>query len=184
MIKVIGGNALVDAKFVLDKLRLGEKMKVADFGCGASGHFILPAANLVGKKGIVYAVDILKPVLETVNKRVKQENLTNIKTVWSDIEIFGATKIESGSLDVAMLMNTLYQSHKRAEIMREAIRTIKKEGKLAVVEWKNTASPFGPPVEERVDKGLLEATAKKLGLDLEEEFEAGPYHYGVIFSKL
>lgn len=181
---ITGGNALLDVNYILSKAQVGEKTRVADLGCGSSGHFVFPAARIVGKKGAVYAVDILKTNLENINKRARFESLDNIKTVWSDLEIFGATKIEAGSLDVAMLINTLYQTHKRAEIIRESLRMLKKNGKLFIVEWKNTSSPLGPPVEERVNIESLKNGARKLGLDLEEEFEAGQYHYGVIFTKL
>ena len=112
----------MDANLIFRKAEVSEKMKVADLGCGSSGHFVFPAARLVGKNGKVYAVDILKTVLESINKRTKQEGLDNIETVWSDLEIFGATKIESGSLDISLLINTLYQSNKRAEILRETAR--------------------------------------------------------------
>jgi len=183
MAALIGGNALIDANLIITKVRVGEKTKIADLGCGASGHFIFAAAKIVGKKGLVYAVDILKTVLETINKRAKIENYDNVKTIWSNLEIFGATKIESGSLDIALLINTLYQSHKRAEIMREAIRMLKQGGKLVVAEWKNMVTPFGPPAEERVKRDLLIVAAKKLGLHQEEEFEAGQYHDGLIFIK-
>lgn len=181
---VTGGNTLIDVNFILEKAQISEHMKVADLGCGVSGYFVFPSADLVGKKGKVFAVDILKIVLESVKKRVEQENLSNIQIIWSDLEVFGATKIEAGSLDVALLANTLYQSHRRAEIIREAVRMLKKGGKLVIVEWKNVAAPFGPPAEERVKKDLLEQGAKKLGLNLEEEFEAGQYHYGMIFNKM
>ncbi|MDD4901010.1 MAG: methyltransferase domain-containing protein [Patescibacteria group bacterium] len=180
---LIGGSSLVDANLIFSKAQIAEKSKVADLGCGSSGHFVFPAAKLVGKKGVVYAVDILRTALETINKRIRVENFTNIKTVWSNLEIFGATKIEAGSLDVAMLINTLYQSHKRAEILRESIRLLKKNGRLVVVEWKNVATPFGPPPEERVKKELVDAGVKKLGLSPEAEFEAGEYHYGLIYVK-
>jgi len=181
---LIGGNILIDANSLLAKVGVAEKMKVADLGCGSSGHFVFPAAALVGKKGIVYAVDILRTVLETINRRARAENLANIKTIWSNLEIFGATKMEAGSLDIALLINTLYQSHKRAEILRESIRLLKKDGKLVIVEWKNIAAPFGPPAEERVKKELVDNAAKKLGLKPEAEFEAGQYHYGLIYLKL
>ena len=180
----IGGNHLLDVNLILTKAQVEEKTKLADLGCGSSGHFVFPAAALVGKKGVVYAVDILRTALETINRRARAENLTNIKTIWSNLEIFGATKIESGSLDVALLINTLYQSHKHTEILRESIRLLKKAGRLVVVEWKNAAAPFGPPAEERVKKELLDNGAKKLGLHLEEEFIAGQYHYGLIYVKL
>ncbi|MDP2708820.1 MAG: methyltransferase domain-containing protein [bacterium] len=180
----IGGNTLIDVNLLLTKAGIEETMKVADLGCGSSGHFVFPTAALVGKKGIVYAVDILRTALETISKRARAENFANIKTIWSNLEIFGATKIEVGSLDVALLINTLYQSHKRAEILREAIRLLKKNGRLVIVEWKNTAAPFGPPAEERVKKDLLENASKKLGLGLGQEFEAGQYHYGLSYIKL
>jgi ubiquinone/menaquinone biosynthesis C-methylase UbiE len=180
----IGGSALIDANLILSKAGVEGKNKVADLGCGFAGHFVFPAAKAVGKKGLVYAVDILRTVLETVDKRARLENFSNIKTVWSNLEIFGATKIGDGSLDVAMLINTLYQSHKRAEILREAVRLLKKNGRLVVVEWKSIATPFGPPLEERVKKELVDIAAKKLGLKPEEEFAAGQYHYGLIYVKL
>ncbi|MDO8668304.1 MAG: class I SAM-dependent methyltransferase [bacterium] len=184
MLGPIGGSSLIDASLILSKARVGEKTKVADLGCGSSGHFVFPSSSLVGKKGVVYAVDILRTTLETINKRVRAENLANIKTIWSNLEIFGATKIEAGSLDVAMLINTLHQSHKRMEIIRESVRLIKKGGRLLVVEWKNIAAPFGPPPEERVEKDLVDNWAKKMGLSSDEEFEAGQYHYGLIYVKL
>lgn len=179
-----GGNVLLDVNFILKKAQLSDKMKIANLGCGASGHFVFPCSAIVGKKGKVYAVDILKTILERISRQAKQENYQNIETVWSNLEIFNATKIETASLDQAYLINILYQSHRRADILRESIRMVKKDGKILVIEWKNIASPIGPEVEERVKQSLLEDAAKKLGLRLDEEFEAGQYHYGLIFTKL
>lgn len=177
-------NSLLDVNLVLKMAKVGERKKVADLGCGSTGFFSFGPAKMVGKSGKVYSVDILKPILEKIKRQAKQENFENVETIWSDLEIFNATKIESGSLDVGLLVNTLYQSHKRAEIIRESVRMLKKGGTLAIVEWKDTYAPFGPPIEERVKKVVLFQAANKLGLQLEEEFEAGPYHYGMVFIKL
>jgi len=181
---ITGGNALISASAVLDKAKVGDGTKIADLGCGISGHYVFPASKRVGKRGIVYAIDILKNILDTINKRARLEKMENLKTVWSDLEMFGATKIESGSLDAALLANTLYQSHKRPEIIREGVRLLKKGGLLLIVEWKDIALPFGPSPEERVKQDLIKIAAPKLGLELEEEFEPGPYHYGLVFKKL
>jgi len=179
-----GGNTLLDVNFILEKIRIAEKTKLGDFGCGSTGIFAFTAAKLVGKEGRVYVVDILKPVLENLKRRARLENYDNIDFIWSDLEIFKATKIESGTLDAGLLINTLHLSHKRQDILRESIRMIKRNGRLAVIEWKNISIPFGPPLEERVEKDLLEILAKKLGLRPDEQFEAGPYHYGMVFVKL
>lgn len=180
---ITGGNSLIDISLILRKAQISERQSVADFGCGSSGYFVYGPAKLVGKNGKVYAVDILKPVLERIRRESRQENLTNVETVWSDIEVFNATKIESSSLDVGLLINALYQSRHRAEVLRETSRMIKKGGKLVVVEWLDSSIPFGPSPEDRVRLDLLVPAAVKLGLRLEEEFTAGQYHYGVVFVK-
>lgn len=179
-----GSGALLDVSFIMQKAQIKERMKVADLGCGTSGHFAFPAAKIVGSRGMVYAVDILKPSLEAIAKRARQENIKTIQTVWSDLEIYKATKIETESLDVALLINTLFHSQKRAEIIRESIRMLKKGGKLLVIEWEDTSSPFGPPPEKRVKIDLLKKVAEKLGLKVADEFDAGEYHYGVLFTKI
>ena len=184
MPKITGGNSLLDVNLILTKAAGTQDMKVADLGCGATGHFVFPTAEVVGRDGIVYAVDIMRTTLETIDRRKRQDSVINVQTVWSNLEIFNATKIESGSLDIAFLINTLYQSHKRIDVVREAVRMLKKGGKLIIVEWKNVNLPFGPPVEERVNLELLKKAASKLGLNTDEEFFAGQYHYGLIFSKL
>lgn len=184
MENIIGGNALLDKKLILEKAGIKEGSVVADLGCGSVGFFVFPLSTIVGNRGTVYAVDILKNTLATIEKMKRVENRTNIKTVWSNLEIFQATEIESGSLDMAFLINTLYLSKKRAEIIRESVRMLKKGGKLFIVDWKNIKIPFGPPSEERVDVNALKNAANKLNLNLEEEFIAGSYHFGLIFSKI
>ena len=183
MLEITGGNKLIDPVMVLNKVGLKEKMKVADLGCGAVGHYVFPASRLVGKEGKVYAVDIMKLVLENIEKRAHLENLENIATVWSDLERYGAAKIESGTLDAAFLFNTLFQTKDRAAVLKEAARLLKVGGKLAVVDWLSTGAPFGPPVEGRVDPFWVETEADKLGLHLLTRFSPGQYHYGLIFEK-
>ncbi len=178
-----GGAYLLNPDFILEKAQVKEGNSIAGLGCGSAGQFVFPAARIVGNKGKVYAVDIMKSVLTNLNKRIEQEGYTNIETVWSDLEIFKATKIESESLDVGLLINTLYQSEQRAALLRESIRLIKKGCYLLIVEWKNVATPIGPPAEAKVKKESLKQSIQKLGLSLEEEFEAGTYHYGALFIK-
>jgi ubiquinone/menaquinone biosynthesis C-methylase UbiE len=181
--KITGGNSLLDVKLIIMKSGLSEGMVVADLGCGSTGHFVFPAAETVGKTGRIYAVDIMKPVLESIKNRSRQRDFDNVYPVWSNLESFNATEIESSSLDMAFLVNTLYQSHKRVEIIKETVRMMKKGAKLVLVEWKNITLPFGPPVEERVKIDMLREAAPRLGLTVDEEFFAGQYHFGLIMIK-
>lgn len=178
---MIKNNALLDTDLIFQKIQIKESMKVADLGCGLHGHFVFVVSKLIGRYGIVYAVDILKTVLDTLKKKAALENIKNIKTIWTDLEIFGATKIESGSLDVALLINTLYQSKKHSEIVRESARLLKKDGKLFISDWKEAAC--GPPREKKVKTDSLKVILEKAGFRKEEEFDVGKYHFGMIFVK-
>ena len=184
MLKITGGNSLLDVGLILSKANVKERTKIADLGCGATGHFVFPAAIMVGKDGKVYAVDIMRTALQSIEKRKRQENITNVETVWSNLEIFNATKIESSSLDMVLLINTLYQSKKRAEILREAARMLKKGGQFVIIDWKKVSSALGPPIEERINLENLKMVLKKLGLHLEEEFFAGQFHFGLLYKKI
>jgi ubiquinone/menaquinone biosynthesis C-methylase UbiE len=118
-----------------------------------------------------------------VDTRIKQEGLKNIKTVWSNLELIGATNIPTGSLDIAFIHNVLFQAGKHDSFLKETARLLKAGGKLMVIDWKKIASPFGPPVKDRPEPELIKNMAAKAGLKLLEEFEAGPYHFGLIFTR-
>jgi ubiquinone/menaquinone biosynthesis C-methylase UbiE len=176
-------TSLLNQELIIKKIGAVEKMKVADLGCGSNGFFVFPLAQLVGKEGLVYAVDIKKEVLENIARKARQNNLRQIKTIWSNLEIFNAAKVEPESLDVALLINTLYQSQKRVDIIREARRMLKKNGHLLIVEWNNLPCSFGPQADHKVDVEMLKNGMQRLSMKLDEEFSAGEYHYGLIFTK-
>ncbi|MGE5425499.1 MAG: class I SAM-dependent methyltransferase [Bacillota bacterium] len=174
---------LFDIPGILNKIAIEEGQTVGELGCGNFGYFVFPVARLVGARGKLYAVDILKSTLEEIKKKAVTENLKQIETIWTNLEVFKGAKIESSSLDRALLINTLHQSQKRAEILRESVRLLKSGGRLLVVEWKNGESPLGPPTEKRVSRDALKQAGPRLGLILKDEFDAGPFHYGLIFHK-
>jgi ubiquinone/menaquinone biosynthesis C-methylase UbiE len=178
-----GGKELIDARSLLEKMGIGEKMVVADLGCGKRAYFSLQAAKLVGSFGLVYAVDVLKTALKNVISMANLFGVANIKTVWADLEVFGATKILDQTIDLVIINNVLFQASKSEIILQEAGRILKKGGKLLVTDWKKTLIPFGPSAENRIDPEKIKNQAQGVGLILIDEFEAGPYHFGLIFEK-
>lgn len=181
--QVYGRSELLDSGAILrDFLQLKIGNMVADLGAGG-GLFSIQAARLVGDQGQVYAVDILKNALSEIESKARMSGLNNIKTVWSNIEIIGATQINEQSLDAVMLVNVLFQSNKHYEIMGEATRLLKNGGRLLVVDWSDTNSSFAPSNDRKVDPKSLIQHANQLGLNLANEFKAGNYHFGLIFTK-
>lgn len=176
------GNELLKVD-VFKKIGLEENMQVGDLGCGNLAYYGFGAAKLVGKNGIVYAVDILKTALSAVENRARQEGVANLKTVWSNLEIVGATNIPAASLDAVFIHNVLFQSGEHSGFLKETARLLKAGGKLMIIDWKKSGAPFGPPVKDRPDPELVKTLAAQNGFRLVEEFEAGPYHWGMIFTK-
>lgn len=182
---VSGGNELLNPTAILkDQLGIRVNQIVADFGCGGAGFFVLAAARIVGEHGQVYAVDIVKNVLSSVDGKAKLQGLYNVKTVWSDLEIYGAMNIPEQSLDHGLLVNTLFQSKQHAAILNEVTRLIKPGGKLLVVDWNDVSVSFGPPAADRVSPEYLRETIPPLGYSEEKFFQAGQYHFGIVFMRI
>jgi len=178
-----GKSELLDAGNILREI-IGLKAgnRIADLGAGG-GLFTTQAAMLVGGNGQVYAVDIIKNILSEIDSKARMSGLNNIKTIWSNVEVLGATKIPDNSLDAVFLVNILFQSDKHYDIMAEATRLLKSGGKMLIIDWSDTSPGFTPASERQVDQQKLIEHAQELDLGLVQEFKAGNYHFGLVFVK-
>jgi len=177
-------TTLFNVDLIFDKAKIKQGEQVGDLGCGRNGQFVFLSAKLTGKKGTVWAVDVIKSNLQILEKEAKEQGLSNIKTVWSDIETFGATKITPASLDLVFLINVLHEAKSPFNILKEVSRLTKTNGRIIIVDWKKSSSPLGPSKEARLDKDFIIQGVNKIGLAFEDEFEAGPYHFGLILNKI
>jgi len=181
---VHSGTALLDPYKVFEKIKLTSGMKVADFGCGRTGHFVFPSAKIIGEKGVVYAVDILKDVLIGINSFVKSEGYDNVHTIWSNIELLGKTAIPANSLDACFFVNVLFQLKDRQSAVAESARLLKKNGFLVIIDWSKKLGPLGPDEQEVVSPTSVQTMAKQVDLNLFEETTMNDYHYLLIFKKV
>lgn len=182
---VSSGNELLNHRAILkDQLGVRPGQIVADFGCGGAGYFTIAAARLVNDQGQVYAVDVLKTALSSVDGKARLQGLYNIKTVWSDLEVYGAMSIPERSVDHGLLTNALYQSKKKEDMIKEVSRLIKPGGKLLIIEWNDVPVPFGPPASDRVPAEHIRELVPQFEYREEKFFEPDQYHYGLIFTKL
>jgi len=177
------GNQMINSQLLFEKAQLQTGMHVADLGCGRTGHIVFPASLKVGDRGIVYAVDVIKDILEIIHKRAAMEGLLEVKTVWSDLEKIGSTAIPARSLDAAFVINVLNQSDNRQAILEEAHRLLKDKARLIVVDWSRKGLTFAPPDERYVDFGEIKKWSQLHGFALQEEFDMGNYHHGLVLFK-
>ncbi|MCK9438954.1 MAG: class I SAM-dependent methyltransferase [Patescibacteria group bacterium] len=176
-------NNLLNIESLIARLGLEQGFRVADLGCGAFGYFTFLLAKFVGKSGKIYAVDIIKDSLEAIKKRARIENLSQIETIWSDLEVVGGANIKSDSLDSVLLINVLHQSEKKINILKECMRILKPGGKVLLVEWNEKDSPFILSSVNKVSRDEIKRLSSFLNIKIEDEFQAGEYHYGMLLSK-
>jgi len=177
------GIALIDPNKIFEKVKLSPGMRVADLGCGRTGHFVFPASKVVGEKGIVYAIDIIKNILESIESRKKSEGYENIEVVWSDLERYGLTPIPDKSLDVCFVVNVLYLVKDKDSFLKEAKRLTKEGGHLVLTDWDRKIGPLGPSEDMILKKEDVVAMVKNLGFQFVDSFPASSYHYCLIFKK-
>ena len=166
---------------ILGEVGVHTGMRVADFGSGA-GYFAIPLAKLVGDEGVVYAVDIQKPVLESVQSRVKLFTIFNIQIIRGDLEKESGSTLEAESVDMVLCANVLYQARDKKAIIVEAKRVLVKNGRLIVIEWNTDSSALGPALKLRIPVDSLKSLAEKEGFIFKKEFDAGNHHYGLVFE--
>src|SRR3989338_950603 len=175
-------NGFLNPAFIVQELDLKPGEAVADFGAGA-GHLTIPMARAAGHNGKVYAMDLQKHALNLIKSKAKIEHLLNIDYIWADLEIPLGSKLKDASVNFVMISNILFQAEKRFEVLKEAFRILKPQGRMAVFEWDQSNFAGVPPVNLRVPPVQAKTLAQDAGFILEREFNAGSHHYGFLFKK-
>jgi ubiquinone/menaquinone biosynthesis C-methylase UbiE len=178
------GTALIDPYKIFEKISLSAGKRVADLGCGRTGHFVFPAVKIVGDTGVVYAVDVVKNILESIKSLARSGGFDNIQTVWSDIELPGKTPIPTGSLDVCFCVNVLFQLKNKPGALQEAARMLKKGGYLVAVDWAKKLGMLGPDEKSILKPSDLVQMAVVENFKLVDTITPGEYHYSLIFEKI
>lgn len=156
--------------------------QVADFGAG-SGYFLKPLSQAVGEDGVVYACEIQKNLVETMGNVIEKEQLANVRAQWCDFEKIGGSKLQEDSLDVVIIVNTLFQVEAKEEVVAEINRVLRPGGKAIVIDWSESFGGLGPQPADVIDKEPAEQLFLAAGFTLETEFDAGDHHYGLTFRK-
>ena len=167
---------------VVSQFHIREGDVVADFGAG-SGFFVQVLSNAVGPQGRVYALEIQKMLVEKIGAMVLSLGLSNVDTKWCDLEAAQGSKLQSDELDVATVVNTLYQAEDKSAFLTEVHRVLRVGGKLLVIDWTDIETGLGPNAEHLITAADCTALVESHGFVLDRDFEAGAHHYGLAFRK-
>jgi len=179
--RLLGGGRLRDVK--PRQLLLEEGLKrgdvFIDIGCGP-GFFTLPAARILGTKGLAYAVDTEPRMLTELKKRNPPANLKCILSSESVVPLPDNTG------DFLLLVHVIHEAEDKAAFLRELNRLLKPGGQVLVIDWKKRHEEHGPPIWDRVTLKELTALLKEAGFKgiKSKPFINNPSHYRVIAKKV
>jgi ubiquinone/menaquinone biosynthesis C-methylase UbiE len=112
---------------VLSEVGIRSGSTVLDFGCGPGGY-ILPALDLVGASGRVYALDRNPKAIRMVEKLIADRGLTNAETIQSD----RATGLPDASVDIVLLYDIFHLLDDPRGVLEELHRVLKPDGTLSI----------------------------------------------------
>jgi ubiquinone/menaquinone biosynthesis C-methylase UbiE len=174
---------LIEPEKLLGALQLPKDITFLDLGCGA-GNYTLAVAEVLGKHGVVVALDLWQPGLETLEERVAAGGHKNIQALLADISKI--VPLGDESVDVCLLATVLHDLVEFAAAdgaLKEARRVLKPGGTLAVVEFDKVAGPPGPPLKIRLTPEEVENLVTPHGFQKTRTARVGPYNYLIIFTK-
>lgn len=151
--------------------------RVVDLGSGG-GYFTLPAAEIVGAGGRVFAVDYNGEVLSALTKSAAAEGLRNIQPLAITFE--AAPDEVAPPVDWVILSRVLSMTPDPAGALRVAATMIGKSGRILAIEWRDGAlfSRPGAAFSEEEAQRL----ASRAGLRVGERAGAGWYHWALVLQ--
>ena len=168
-------------KQTLLSIGLRRGMRLADLGCGY-GTFTIPAAQLVGKRGSVYSIDIDRKMVEKVRKKARELKLTNLHASVGDILTIDEKKlrIPRQSLDIVLLANIIHGTRRKVHLLNSLRRILRPSGSVAIINWKLEKTPRGPPMRIRPTEDETILCLIKAGYISPRISQLPPYHYAIL----
>jgi len=167
-----------DPEAILQTIGLKAGISFADIGCGA-GFFALPAARIVGPKGMVYGVDVNPASIGALGEEAALEGLKNLTLSIGKAENYLPCEM---CADIVFFGIVLHDFEDPAKVLRNARRIVKPGGKLIDLDWKKEGVPFGPPAHIKFDEAKASKLIKDAGFKVVSVDSTGNYHY-LITSK-
>lgn len=162
---------------IMDALGVAEGSTVGDIGAGG-GWFTIRLARRVGPNGLVYAEDIQRQMLDATSRRVAREMLQNVRTVLGDPL---DPRLPAGHLDAALIVDTYRELQDPVTLLRNTARSLKPQGRMGVIDFKQDGLGPGPALEDRVDPAVILRDAEQAGLRLLRRETFLPYQFFLVF---
>jgi predicted methyltransferase len=163
---------------IIAHLELQAGMSVIDLGAG-DGYMTPHLAAAVGAKGTVHAVEIEPKLVAALRARITKSKLTNVDVLHSTVDDL-PTQTKA---DRILLLNTYPELVDPVGMTSALKKRLKPGGWLVVIDYEPKPGVPGPPLNQRLALGTIEAEARGAGLSLVASSDALPRQYIAVFMR-
>ena len=163
----------------IDALGLKSGMVVCDLGAG-SGYYSARMAAKVGPKGRVYAVDIQPGMIKLLEKRIKDEKLTNIQPVLSAPN---DPKLPDGQIDLMILVDVYHEFDQPEQMLRKIRKSLKDDGRLVLLEFRKEDPKVPIREEHKMSIVQVRQEMEAEGFEIAEVKEHLPWQHMIFLRK-
>ena len=174
---------LIDSAKFFRELKLKKGITFLDVACGW-GRYALAVSEIIGRNGLVYAVDLWEEGVSSLKKEAVLKDIQNITSFVSDAS--QSIPVENQSVDVCLMATVLHDfvgDQVDRGVMQEIVRVMKPEAMLSIVEFKKIDGPPGPPKPIRLSPQEVDKIVSAYGFKQERFTEVGTHNYLQIFIK-
>jgi len=123
----------------MDILGVAPGKDVADIGAG-SGWFTIRAARRVGPAGTVYAVDINPEAIDYIDRKVRREALSNVKTILSKSD---DPLLPKDSVDAVLLLKTYHEVADPIALLERLRLALRSGARLGIIDRSGNGTDHG-----------------------------------------
>lgn len=165
--------------------RIGIKsgQTILDFGARV-GYYSIPAARIVGREGIVYALDKDSYSLNELKRKMTEQGLENIIIIKANDNL--KIRLENNSIDVVLLYDVLHLINDREKLYKEVHKVLQDNGLFSVYPKHNKFDSPGWGLENMTPKDIKNEI-ENCGFYFEEEYCSSLSHdesinYGCVLN--
>ncbi len=164
---------------LLAELQLKPGMVVADIGAG-SGYHSRRMADVVGKTGKVYAVDVQPQMVQMLSAFAREERYSNVKPILSTVD---DVKLPAASVDLAIMVDVYHELEFPLEVLQSIVRSLKPGGRVVFVEYRAEHDNVPIKALHKMSEAQVRREATRVPLAWERTSKVLPWQHIVIFRK-
>lgn len=172
---------------IVESLQIKSGSTIADVGSGP-GNYSFRFSELVGDKGKVYAVDMVKDHLNYVKSTSEKFGIKNIQTVETNGDTIGVPKDSLDYAYMCSLYHNIYgmtKEENRTSFVKSIYNGLKPGATLFVVDnalvVDKKALPYHGPY---IAKELIIGQLQFYGFKFEKDYAFTPQRYVLVFKKV